>query len=328
MILKLITQLFRFFTGALFIFSGFVKLVDPLGSAYKFEEYFSADVLQLEGLIPYALPFAILLIVIELLLGFALLIGYKTKLTLWSLLGITVLFLFLTGYSAIFDKVTDCGCFGDAIKLTPWETFYKNILFVFLIVWMLFYAKYIRPIVSKAAQNWILFLLCTLSLGVVYYALTYLPPIDFRAYAVGKNIKQGMEYQEDGKIPPVHDFYLESDTEDLTETILAHPKALLIVMNELEHTPAESWQTILNFAKKAKEKNYLVYALSSSGSRTVNTVKQQFKLPFEILFCDGTTLKTMIRANPGCLLINKATVKAKFSWKNADLSKLNPELLK
>ncbi len=315
---KFITLIFRIFTGVLFIFSGFVKLVDPLGSAYKFEEYFGANVLNLEFLIPYALPFAILLIIVELLLGVAILLGYKTKTTLWSLFAITTLFLFLTGYSAIYDKVTDCGCFGDAITLTPWETFYKNIVFIVIIVWMLFHQRFIKPIVSKTATNWLLFLILSGSLYVVYQALTHLPLIDFRAYAVGKNIREGMEYKEDGEIPPVHDFYLESATDDLTETILDAPKTLLIVVNELEHTEEAAWEKVRTIASQAKNKGYLVYALSSSGSQLVAETSTKHNLPFEILFCDGTTLKTMSRANPGIVLLNKATITQKVAWRDID----------
>ena len=109
MIQNFITQISRILVGALFIFSGFVKLIDPIGSKYKFQEYFSADVLNLEFLIPYALPFAILLIVAEILLGVMILIGYKPKFTVWSLFFLTLVFLFLTWYSAYYNKVTDCG---------------------------------------------------------------------------------------------------------------------------------------------------------------------------------------------------------------------------
>lgn len=316
--MKYITHLLRFLVGALFIFSGFVKLVDPLGSAYKFEEYFGADVLNLEFLIPYALPFAILLILVELLLGIALLIGYKTKLTVWSLFGITLLFLFLTWYSATYDKVTDCGCFGDAVKLTPWETFYKNVVFIVLILILMFQQKNIQPLFSKNLRHWVLFLSLSGSLYIIYHSLTYLPIIDFRPYATGKNIREGMEYTNEDELPPVHDLYLESNTDDLTETILDAPKALLIVANELEHTTKESWEQVVAHANFARDHGYLVYAVSSSSSNLVKETLSKYQLPFEILFCDGTTLKTMCRANPGILLLNNATVVAKYSWKKID----------
>ena len=135
--MKIFVQLSRILVGALFIFSGFVKLVDPIGSQYKFQEYFSESVLNMEFLIPFALPFAIVLIVAEILLGVMVLIGYKSKFTVWSLLILTLVFLFLTWYSAYYNKVLDCGCFGDAIKLTPWDTFSKNVIliaFIFILL--------------------------------------------------------------------------------------------------------------------------------------------------------------------------------------------------
>ena len=144
-----ISQIIRLLVSLTFIFSGFVKLVDPLGSAYKFEEYFGADVLNLEFLSPYALQFSILLILAEIMLGVTLLLGYKPKVTVWSLLVISLVFLFLTWYSAFYDKVTDCGCFGDAITLTPWETFYKNVILVALIIFLIFRRYDIQPLLSE-----------------------------------------------------------------------------------------------------------------------------------------------------------------------------------
>jgi len=312
----IILQFFRGITGILFVFSGFVKLVDPQGSAYKFEEYFGGDVLNLEGLIPFALPFSIVLILTELILGIALLLGYRTKTTLWCLFGITTLFLCLTGYSAIFDKVTDCGCFGDAIKLTAWETFYKNIIFLMLIVWMMIKHDQIKPLFSKNITQPILIASVFSSLYVIYHVLTYLPLIDFRPYAIGKNIRAGMVYQEDGEIPPVHDFYLESETDDLTDVILDAPKAILMVANHLEHVDGEAWKELIKLSNKATDKGYLVYLLSSSSTALVSKTKEENTLPFDVLFCDGTTLKTMIRANPGILGLHQGTVVFKENWKN------------
>src|SRR4030066_845401 len=136
--MKIVTLIFRLIVSLTFIFSGFVKLVDPLGSSYKFQEYFGSDVLNLEFLIPYALPFSILLIVAELLLGVMLLLGYLPKFTVWSLLVMILVFLFLTWYSAFYNKVLDCGCFGDALTLSPWDTFYKNVVLLALILVLLF----------------------------------------------------------------------------------------------------------------------------------------------------------------------------------------------
>ena len=134
MILKILTFISRILVGLLFIYSGFVKLVDPIGSQYKFQEYFSEGVLNLEFLIPYTLPFAILLIISELVLGVMLIVGYKPKFTVWSIFGLNLVFLFLTWYSYTYNKVTDCGCFGDALKLTPWESFTKDVVLLFFIL--------------------------------------------------------------------------------------------------------------------------------------------------------------------------------------------------
>ena len=264
MILKLITQLIRVFVGAMFIFSGFVKLVDPIGSQYKFQEYFSENVLNLEFLIPYALPFSILLIIAEIILGVMLLVGYKSKLTIWSLLGLTTLFLFLTWYSAYFDKVNDCGCFGDAIKLSPWETFYKNIILIALILWLLFRIKDIKPIFSKKITAVVTYISLFGFLYLTYHVLTHLPIIDFRPYAVGKNISEGMEYKGDGELPKIHDFSLENDDEDLTETLLAKENVMLIVMYNLDKADEDGFSAVKKIADKAIINKYTVYGVSSS----------------------------------------------------------------
>ena len=117
--MKYLIHISRLFVGVLFIFSGLIKLNDPIGFSFKLEEYFSVTVLDIPFLEPYALVIAVLVVVYEVILGVFLLIGYKPKFTLWNLLVMIVFFSFLTFYSAYFNKVTDCGCFGDAIKLTP-----------------------------------------------------------------------------------------------------------------------------------------------------------------------------------------------------------------
>ncbi len=316
--MKILTQISRIIVGALFIFSGFVKLVDPIGSQYKFQEYFSESVLNMEFLIPYALPFAILLIVAEILLGVMILIGYKPKTTAWSLLILTLIFLFLTWYSAYYNKVTDCGCFGDAIKLTPWETFYKNVILIFLIIILLIKVEMIKPIFRGKIPK----LICLVSLAVfmfiVQHVLTHLPIIDFRAYAVGKNLEEGMQFPEDGSIPPVHDFMLEDEQADLAPELLKKDKVMLIIIYNLDKTDINGFSAIKEIASKAKQKGYTVYGVSASFTDDLLVAKEKYNLPFEFLFCDETTLKTMIRANPGIMILNKGTVTQKKNWIDAD----------
>jgi len=312
--MKILVQISRIIVGALFIFSGFVKLVDPIGSQYKFQEYFSESVLNMEFLAPYALPFAVLLIVAEILLGVMILISYKPKFTVWSLLILTLVFLFLTWYSAFYNKVTDCGCFGDAIKLTPWETFYKNVILIILIILLVIKVDLIEPIFKGKIPKLITFLSLAVFLYIVQHVLTHLPIIDFRAYAVGKNLQEGMQYPEDGSIPPVHDFVLEDTQQDLAPILLEKEKVMLVIVYNLDKADKNGFPAIKQIAKKAAQKGYNVYGVSASFSDDLELVKKEHNLPFEFLFCDETTLKTMIRANPGVIILNKGTVTQKKNW--------------
>ena len=316
MFLKLIVHLSRIFVGAMFIFSGFVKLVDPIGSQYKFEEYFSEGVLNLEFLIPYALPFSIVLIIVEIMLGVSLLLGYKSKTTTWSLLGLTTIFLFLTWYSAYYNKVTDCGCFGDAIKLTPWETFWKNVLLIGLILILLIGVKNIKALFSKRINTSLIILSFVSFSYIIFHVLNHLPVIDFRAYAVGKNITEGMQFPEDGSIPPVHDFMLEDTQNDLAPEILKMDKVLLIIVYNASKSDNKGFIEIKNIADKAISEGYIVYGVSASFEDDLILIQNNYDLPFDFLFCDETTLKTMLRANPGLITLNKGTVTGKWNWKD------------
>ena len=319
--MKILVLLSRIIVAITFIFSGFVKLVDPLGSAYKFQEYFSADVLNLEFLIPYALPFSIFLILAEIMLGVLLLVGFKSKFTVWSLLIIITVFLFLTWYSAFYDKVSDCGCFGDAVKLSNWGTFYKNVILVILILILVIGYNHIKPIVSLNFSRWTSFLSLLVFLYIIYYVLVHLPIIDFRPYAIGKNIPEGMEYHEEEE-PPIHDFFLESiDGEDLTYAVLNTDKVMLVISYNLNKSDKEGFTKIKDITDKAIVLGYTVYALSASMNEDFIKIKKQNNLNFDMLFCDETTLKTIIRANPGVLILNKGTVIDKRSY--VDVDKIN-----
>lgn len=309
----------RILVSFTFLYSGFVKLVDPLGSSYKFEEYFGADVLNLEFLIPLALPFSILLILVEIMLGVTLLLGYKPKITVWTLFGINLLFLFLTWYSAYYNKVTDCGCFGDALKLSPWDTFYKNVILMVLLLPLLWNKTFINSIFSDRIMRNLSLASFGLFVYITYYVLVHLPIVDFRAYAIGKNIAAGMEYEEGSdELPPVHDFFLESDTDDLTELILTSDKVMLLISYDLQDANLEGFNSLKIVAEEAIAKGYLVYGVSASSSEDTKSIQKEFDLPFEFLFCDGTTLKTIIRANPGIVTLEKGTVVGKWSWRDAD----------
>lgn len=212
---KALTQFARIIVGALFIFSGWVKLNDPMGFGFKLEEYFSEGVLGLPFLIPYAVGLAIVICIFEILLGITLLLGIWGKLTVWLLLLMIVFFTFLTFYSAYFNKVTDCGCFGDAIPLTPWQSFGKDVILLILIGLLFFNQRYVQPILSKKVAFGITGLALIFCVWMTNHVLNHLPMVDFRAYKVGTDIAEGMMSAEElGMEPPQFEtlFTLENES--------------------------------------------------------------------------------------------------------------------
>ncbi|WP_405329134.1 BT_3928 family protein [Leeuwenhoekiella sp. LLG6367-2.1] len=197
--MKKLIGVIRIFVGILFIISGFIKLNDPVGFSFKLQEYFSPDVLNIEFMSPFALGLAIILVIVELVLGVALIIGYYKKATMWLLLLMILFFTFLTFYSAYFNKVTDCGCFGDALPLTPWQSFSKDVVLLILILILFFNLKYIQPFFTNFGRSIVIFATFIGCLSFGYYVLMHLPVFDFRAYKVGINIKEGMTVPEDAE---------------------------------------------------------------------------------------------------------------------------------
>ncbi len=195
--MKILTHISRVLVGLLFIISGLIKLNDPVGFSFKLQEYFSAEVLNLEFLIPASLALAVGLVIFEVMLGVMLLLGYKKYFTTWSLLLMIAFFTFLTFYSAYFNKVTDCGCFGDALKLTPWESFTKDVVLLVLIIIIFFNRNLIKPIFGQVVTNVLVLASLVFCCWFGWYVLNHLPVVDFRAYKVGTNIQKGMEIPAD-----------------------------------------------------------------------------------------------------------------------------------
>ena len=193
---NIITQFSRIFVGVLFIISGLIKLNDPVGFSYKLAEYFSEPVFNMPFLEPLALGLAIFLVILEVVLGVMLLVGYKTKMTIWSLLILIVFFTFLTFYSAYFDVVKDCGCFGDALHLTPWESFTKDVVLLFFILILFFNQKLVKPLFQTQKTNFAVYVSVVLCAFMAVWVLNHNPIKDFRPYKVGTNIEKGMEIPE------------------------------------------------------------------------------------------------------------------------------------
>lgn len=190
---NIITQFSRLLVGILFIISGSIKLNDPIGFSYKLNDYFAEPVFNMPFFVPYSLAIALFLVILEVILGVFLLIGYKSKFTIWSLLLLIVFFTFLTFYSAYFDVVKDCGCFGDALHLTPWQSFTKDIILLFFVLILFFNKTLIKPLFTNSIQNIIVYSSLFLCFFTGYWVLNHLPIIDFRPYKVGTNIKTAME---------------------------------------------------------------------------------------------------------------------------------------
>lgn len=192
--MRQVVNIARILVGALFIFSGLIKAIDPLGLAYKMQEFF--EVWASEGIMKgmmhwlneQALMFSLLMITLEVVLGVALLLGWRTKLVSWLLLLLMLFFTFLTSYVLFSGKIKACGCFGDCIPLTPIQTFTKDIVLLVLVLVILFGRKHIKPLFSNKV-NISLFLISLFAvLALQWYVLKHLPVKDCLAFKVGNNI--------------------------------------------------------------------------------------------------------------------------------------------
>ncbi|SFD31048.1 BT_3928 family protein [Algibacter pectinivorans] len=364
--MKTLVNISRILVGVLFIFSGFIKLNDPLGFSYKLQEYFSPDVLNIPFLEPYALIISVFVVVFEVVLGVFLLIGYKPKFTVWSLLLMIVFFTFLTFYAAYFEKVKDCGCFGDFIKLKPWETFWKDVALLVLIVILFIGVKHIKPIFGNLVTTVIALLGFILSLWFGYHVLMHLPAIDFRAYAIGKNIQEGMLVPEDapkpiqeyswkfkvngeekviktngsypsvegdfvgvetkviqeGYTPPVVDFSIETDTDDLTTHFLEQEHLIIVVSYSLESIEQGGALKLKALQDEARRNNYQIIGLTASGEDAKQRINEAYNIDFTWYLCDEKALKTVVRSNPGVLELDKGLVKQKVHWNDIEDLKL------
>jgi uncharacterized membrane protein YphA (DoxX/SURF4 family) len=360
--MKFLVVISRVFVGVLFIISGLIKLNDPLGFSYKLQEYFSADVLNIPFLEPYVLMISVSVVVFEVVLGVFLLIGYKPKFTVWSLLIMIVFFTFLTFYSAYFDKVKDCGCFGDALKLTPWESFTKDIVLLFFILILFLGVKHIKPLFGKLLTTIIALLSFVFSLWFGYHVLMHLPSKDFRAYKIGANILEGMSTPEDapkaiqeftwtfnvkgedieivtngsypnvdgeyvsveskvieeGYQPPIYDFSIETEDEDLTEYFLSEENLIVIVSYSLETIESGGVERLKKMSEEAMRNGYKIIGLTASGEETKQRINDAYDLNFDWYLCDEKALKTVVRSNPGILELDNGTVKQKLHWNDID----------
>ena len=357
----------RILVGILFIISGLIKLNDPVGFSFKLEEYFSPAVLDLAFLMPYALVISLIVVILEVLLGITLLLGYKRNLTVWSLLLMILFFTFLTFYSAYYNKVTDCGCFGDAVKLTPWESFTKDVILLILILVLFKWRRHIKRIFRPYTTRLVVLGGLLFCVFLAYYVLNHLPVLDFRPYKINANIPEGMvvpdnapkpifeyawkfdvageeqiivtngEYPSvDGEFigveteeiqkgyePPIHDFTLEIAGIDYTEELMAEDNLIMVIAYDLAKTNSMAYPSIKLMTDAAIKKGYRVIGTSASNETLTGPFIDKYDLKFPFYFTDETTLKTIVRSNPGVLILKKGTILQKVHYN--DIEDLNLE---
>jgi uncharacterized membrane protein YphA (DoxX/SURF4 family) len=367
---KALLNLLRAIVGLLFIFSGLIKANDPLGFGYKLQEYF--EVFHIAFLNDYATVFAILLCTIEIALGALLLLGIRSRSVASGLLLTIIFFTFLTFYSAFFEVVTSCGCFGDAIPLTPWQSFSKDIVLLIMILYIYKKRSEIMPLISsERAQNWILGFIVLISLGFGLYTHNFLPILDFLPYKIGNNIPSLMimppgapqdvyqitytlknkstgetksltdkEYLSSGiwkdksweitgdpeskliskgfdvKIKDLK--ITDSQGTDYNTEILENPYYnLVIVAYDLSKTDLIGLGNLNAIAINAAENfNIRTVFLTSNSAQDAEEFSKKNKLVMEVFFADAIPLKSMVRANPGVLLLKNGTVINKWHFRN------------
>ena len=359
----------RFFVGFLFIFSGLIKANDPLGFGYKLQEYF--EVFHLTFFNDYATAIAIFLCGLEIILGAALLLGLFVRQVIWGLLGLIVFFTFLTFYSAFFEVVTSCGCFGDAIPLTPWQSFGKDLILLAFILILFIYRAEIKSIVPLKIQNFILAACILLSFGVGIYTYRNLPVIDFLPYKVGANVPELMkippgapqdEYEivyqlknkQTGEVKKMTDkAYLKEEIwkdanweitgepeskllkkgfepkikdlkisnaagEDLTSTVIEHSAyQFLIIAYDLDKTDLQAFKSLNDLTAKAAQGFQISsLVLTASSIDQAEQLKKNLSINMPFFFADAIPLKSMVRANPGIILIKNGIIIDKWHYQN------------
>lgn len=366
MIKSIIVNISRLLLSLTFIFSGFVKAVDPLGTQYKLEDYFAA--MSLDGIFPswVFLCGSVLMSALEVMIGIQLLFAINRRIISKLALLFMIVMTGLTVWIYLADPVEDCGCFGDAVILTNGQTLAKNIvLLVCAVIVALWPMK--MPRMVGLSNQWIVFHYSLIFIfAVSIYCIRYLPIFDFRPYHIGANISEGMEIPEGaeqpvfettfimekdgekkeftidnypdstwtfidsktvkvkaGYEPPIHDFFLQdSEGDDITDAVLSRPGySLLLVAPYMELADDTNFGHINTIYDYARRQNIPFYCLTASEENAIQHWIDITGAEYPFCKCDGLTLKTMIRSNPGLMLLKEGTVAAK--WSNNSLPSLD-----
>lgn len=346
----------RFALALVFAFSGFVKAVDPMGTVYKMADYADAFGLTMH---PWMLLLgAWLLIIVEYVMGVALFFGLYRRFYLWLMIAFLGVMTPLTLVLALTNPVSDCGCFGDALVLTNWQTFGKNVVLLLMAIVVLRCHKRIWRVISERTQ-WLIFVYALVAIAIfMRYNMRHLPVLDFRPYAIGTNLIEGMTMPEDapqdeyetlfvlekdgeqrtftfddypdstwtfvkresrlvrqGYVPPIADFHLSTlEGEDVTWEVLDYPGyTFLVVSHELRRANEGMLDVINDLYDYAKVGGHQFYMLTSSNAQSIAQWTERTGASYPYLNADDILLKTMVRANPGLIVLKEATIVGKWS---------------
>ena len=309
---KLMTTVCRILLGSVFVFSGIVKAIDPVGTQIKFTDYllaFGWDGLFMDSTL---LMFAALLAGVEFLLGIYILMGVFTKGTTRLLFLMMIVLTPFTLYTALKNPVEDCGCFGDALVLTNWQTFEKNIFLFVMSVYLLFRRRYIYPLVSERRQ-WLVTVVTVLLLTrFTLNNINGLPVLDFRQYKVGTDLRA--EIYEKAN-PEMADFFiLDNDFNDVTPMILEDEGyTFLLVSDHLERADESHLDMVDDLYDYCKKCGYGFMGVTASGGGVVDEWIENNGAEYSFFYSDEIPLQTMVRANPGLVLIKDGVIINKWS---------------
>ena len=353
-----VVNLLRIILALVLVFSGFVKAVDPMGTQYKLADYQTASGLGQILNTTMLMAMSVGLATIEFVTGIFLLFAIQRKLASRTAVLLLAVMTPLTLWLALTNKVSDCGCFGDAIVLTNWQTFWKNVVLLTAAIVVAWKPKAMFRFVSESNQWIVINFSLIFILAVSAIALYDQPILDFRPYHVGANIREGMTIPEgaempqfettfimekDGKrqqftledypdttwtfveqvtkqtsqgyVPPVHDFYMIDESgEDIAEAVLEqNGYVFLLVSPDIEKADDGRLDVINELYEYCQENDIPFYGLTASGSRGIEIWREITGADYPILSGDETTLKTMVRSNPGLMLLKDGTVIGKWS---------------
>ena len=328
---KTIVNAARLLLAVVLILSGFVKAVDPLGTQYKIADY--AEALNISQWTPDLLTLgaAVALSAVEFLLGICLLFAIRrrlvSKLVLLMMLCMTPLTLWL----AVANPISDCGCFGDAIVLTNWQTLWKNVALLLLAIVVWRWPLDIVRFVSRSNQWIVVNYSALFIIALSGWSLYDLPYFDFRPYHVGTDLRKGWMQMMDGEESPYTDFFVEQlseratqdgstegevewHREDITEPLLCNQGyTFLLVSPHLEQADDSQLDRINEVHEYAQDYNYPFYCLTASGQRGIQDWRERTSAEYSFCQTDETTLRTIIRSNPGLLLLKNGRIIRKWS---------------